>query len=144
MWMGGQRHAPAALSPGKDPVPIVQEAVWASGPVWTGAENLPPPPTGFQSRTVQPVASRSTDWAIAAHPPYRTGIKCVWIHVFVGLYDVTRRRRSRLLRISRCASYCVVAARGFIPWTAPRELRTSYGPHFHLHCISWDKTCPLS
>jgi len=25
---------------GKDPVPIVQEAGWAPGPVWTGAENL--------------------------------------------------------------------------------------------------------
>ena len=25
---------------GKDPVPIAQEAVWAPGPVWTGAENL--------------------------------------------------------------------------------------------------------
>jgi hypothetical protein len=29
------------LTPRKDPVPIVQEA-WASGPVWTGAENLAP------------------------------------------------------------------------------------------------------
>jgi hypothetical protein len=28
------------LTPGKDPVPIVQEAGRASGPVWTGAENL--------------------------------------------------------------------------------------------------------
>jgi hypothetical protein len=28
------------LTLGKDPVPIVQETVWASGPVWTGAENL--------------------------------------------------------------------------------------------------------
>ena len=27
---------------GKDPVPIVQEAGWAPGPVWTGAENLAP------------------------------------------------------------------------------------------------------
>jgi hypothetical protein len=36
----GQRHAPAALYPGKDPVLIVQEAGWAPGPVWTGAENL--------------------------------------------------------------------------------------------------------
>jgi len=26
--------------PGKDPLPIVQEAGWAPGPVWTGAENL--------------------------------------------------------------------------------------------------------
>jgi len=28
------------FSAGKDPVPIVQEVGWASGPVWTGAENL--------------------------------------------------------------------------------------------------------
>jgi hypothetical protein len=27
---------------GKDPVPIVQEAGWAPGPVWTGAKNLSP------------------------------------------------------------------------------------------------------
>ena len=28
------------LTPWKDLVPIVQEAGWASGPAWTGAENL--------------------------------------------------------------------------------------------------------
>jgi hypothetical protein len=28
------------LPPGGDPVPILQEAGWASGPVWTGAGNL--------------------------------------------------------------------------------------------------------
>ena len=33
--------------PGKDPVPIVQEAGWAPGPVWTGAEDLAP--TGIRS-----------------------------------------------------------------------------------------------
>jgi hypothetical protein len=31
---------PRPFYPGKDPVPIVQEAGWVSGPVWTGAENL--------------------------------------------------------------------------------------------------------
>jgi len=31
-----------SLFPGKDPAPIVQEAGWAPGPVWTGAENLAP------------------------------------------------------------------------------------------------------
>ena len=36
----GQCHAPAALYPEKEPVLIVQEAGWAPGPVWTGAENL--------------------------------------------------------------------------------------------------------
>jgi len=37
MGVSGQHHAPAALlPPGKGPpVPIVQEAGWASEPVWT-------------------------------------------------------------------------------------------------------------
>jgi len=42
MGVGGQAHAPAASTPGKDPVPIVQDAGWAPGPVWTRAENLAP------------------------------------------------------------------------------------------------------
>ena len=45
--MCGQHHASAALPLGKDPVPIVQEAGWTPGPVWTGAENLAP--TGIRS-----------------------------------------------------------------------------------------------
>ena len=49
----------ALFTPGKDPVPIVQEAGWAPGPVWTGAKNLALPP-GFDPRTVQPVVSRYT------------------------------------------------------------------------------------
>jgi hypothetical protein len=35
-------HPSHTLPPGKDPVPIVQEAGWAPGPVWTYAENLAP------------------------------------------------------------------------------------------------------
>jgi hypothetical protein len=35
-----QRHAPTVLIPGKDTLPTVQEAGWAPGPIWTGAENL--------------------------------------------------------------------------------------------------------
>ena len=35
------------FTPWKDPVPIVQEAGWAPGSVWTGAENLAP--TGTRS-----------------------------------------------------------------------------------------------
>ena len=36
------------FTPGKYPIPTVQEAGWAPGPVWTGAENLAPP-TGIRS-----------------------------------------------------------------------------------------------
>jgi hypothetical protein len=58
MGVGDQRHAPADLAQERDPVPIVLEAVWSPGLVWTGAVNLPPPPP-LDYRTVQPVASRS-------------------------------------------------------------------------------------
>ena len=51
-----QRQAPAALYPGKDPVPIVQEAGWAPGPVWTGAENLDTTGIRFPDR---PASSQS-------------------------------------------------------------------------------------
>jgi len=47
LGVGGQRHAPAAFTPGKDLVPIVQEAGWVPGLVWTGAENFVP--TGIRS-----------------------------------------------------------------------------------------------
>jgi len=39
MGVGGQPHALAASTPGKDPVPIVQEAGCAPGPVWTGGKS---------------------------------------------------------------------------------------------------------
>jgi hypothetical protein len=44
---GWSTPRPGRFTPGKDPVPIVQEAGWAPGPVWTGPENLAP--TGIQS-----------------------------------------------------------------------------------------------
>ena len=37
--VSGQQHAPAA--PGKDPVPILQEAGSVPGPVWTGEKSRP-------------------------------------------------------------------------------------------------------
>jgi len=43
----------------RSPVPIVQEAEWATGPAETVAENSPPP--GFHRPTAQPIASHYTD-----------------------------------------------------------------------------------
>lgn len=64
MGVGGQRHDPAALSPGKSPDTTVQEAGRASGPVWTGKkkETKFHARPGFEPRCVQPVASRYTDY----------------------------------------------------------------------------------
>jgi hypothetical protein len=61
MGVSGQRHALAALPPPplreRDPVPTLQEAEWAPGPVWAG----------FDPWTVQAVASCYNDYTIPAH-----------------------------------------------------------------------------
>jgi len=60
------------FTPGKDPVPILQEAGWASGPVWTGGKSRP---HRIRSRTAQPVISHYTDWATRSTIVVRNVIK---------------------------------------------------------------------
>jgi len=57
-WGGWSALRPGRFTSGNDPVPIVQEAGWAPGPVRTVADNLAP--TGIRS-TVR------TGCAIPAH-----------------------------------------------------------------------------
>ena len=56
---------PTVLAQGKKP----KEAKWTPGPVWTGAKNLVLL-LGFDSRTVQPVASRCNEFAVPADGKY--------------------------------------------------------------------------
>jgi len=74
MVVGGKRYAPAGLRPGRDPVPIAQEAGWAPGPIWTGAENIvsteilsPHRLAHRSSIIVQPIASSYTVYNILDH-----------------------------------------------------------------------------
>ena len=67
--MRGQRHDPTVLYPGKDPVPIVREAGWVPGPVWTSAENLSP--VGIRSPDC-PARSQSIPTTLPG-PRSRTG-----------------------------------------------------------------------
>ena len=62
--MGCQRHAPAALPPRKTRYPLYERL---GGPLSRSGEvrKISPLPE-FDPRTVQPVASRYTDWAIPA------------------------------------------------------------------------------
>ena len=68
--MGCQRHAPVALSPGKRHG-THRTGHWLAprAPSGTVLKTSPPPPTGIPPRTVQPVASHYTDWAIPAPFP---------------------------------------------------------------------------
>jgi hypothetical protein len=64
--VGVQHHAPGCFTPGKEPVPNVQEAGRASGLIWMGKEILPP--LGFNPETVQPIATYYTDDTILVTP----------------------------------------------------------------------------
>ena len=54
---GWSKQRPGRFTPGKDPVPIVEDASWAPGLVWTGGENLAQPLS--DPWTVQLVSNRS-------------------------------------------------------------------------------------
>jgi hypothetical protein len=65
MGVGGQRQVPAALPPEKTWYPLYMRM---GGPQGRSerVQKISSAP-GFDSRTIQPVASRYTDWANPAH-----------------------------------------------------------------------------
>ena len=64
MGVGGQHHASAALPPGKVRYPLYRRLGGPHG--WYGRVRKILLPPGFDPQTVQPVATRYADWAIAA------------------------------------------------------------------------------
>jgi hypothetical protein len=65
MSVGGQRHAPAALPPGKTRYPLSRRLGGPQAP--SGRMQKISSPPGFDPRTIQQVTSLYTDWAIVAH-----------------------------------------------------------------------------
>ena len=80
MGMGGQRHAPAVLPPEKTRYQLYRRQDGRqdrSGQVRKISSS-----SGFDPQTIQPVASRYTDWAIPAHKYFN----------IIGLYFQTFRK----------------------------------------------------
>ena len=73
MGVGGQHHAPAALTPGKARYPLYRRLGGPQGRSGRVRKTLLPP--GFDSRTVRPVASRYTDCSIPAPHQFLVQIK---------------------------------------------------------------------
>jgi len=67
MGLGGKHHAPAALPPGKTRYQLRRRLGGPQGRSGRVRQITPQP--GIGTRTVQPVARHSTDWALPAHAP---------------------------------------------------------------------------
>ena len=76
--MGGQHHTPTALPPGKTRYTLYRRLGGPQGRSGRVRNILPPP--GFDARTVQPLASRYTDYAILAHWNHWSNV--VILHIF--------------------------------------------------------------
>jgi hypothetical protein len=73
MEVGGKRNARAALPPGKTRYLLYMKLCGTQG-VSGHARKISPTPA-FDTRTVQPVANRNTDWAIRAAPLFSSWFK---------------------------------------------------------------------
>jgi hypothetical protein len=73
---GWSAPLPGRFTPGKDPVPIVQETEWDPEPVWTCAKNLAP--TGIRSPD-RPARSHSL-YRLSYLDPY---ILCIVLTIFL-------------------------------------------------------------
>ena len=123
--VGGQRHTPVALPPEKDPLPIVQEAVWAPGSVWTGGESLAPhrdsiPGPSSPQRVVIPT---ELSW------PFLTQQGKAY---FPYPYETLDRYRSHQNSMSDAHSRCPQATH--ITQPTPHQLRLFYLCHT-LQCF---------
>jgi len=85
------------FTPKKDPVPIVQEAVWAPGPVWTGAENLAP--TGI----------RSPDRPARSHSLYRLSYPAHFTNKCLEIISNPNQQIRQQVHLSEQGQYIVEA-----------------------------------
>jgi hypothetical protein len=111
--VGGQHHAPAAFTPGKDLVPIVQEAGWAPGPVWTCAKNLAP--TGIRSPD-RPARSQSLPGPLSRKVRIKLRIYLQDEERLVGccqLQEVSRRWL-KLLKCDMTSFLCLILKTEFV------------------------------
>jgi hypothetical protein len=82
--VGGQRHVPATLIPGKTQYPLSSTLDGTQGGCGQVRKISPPP--GFDPRTVQPTESRCTEYVIKAHPSTCFISKTAsWIHLKLAL-----------------------------------------------------------
>ena len=85
------------FTPGKEPVPIVQEAGWAPGPVWTGGKSIPER------------SARSQSLYRLSYPAHYIYIYvCVYIYIYIYIYITWGVRVTFCYKNPTMHSICIV------------------------------------
>ena len=165
-WGGWSKPRPGRFTPGRDPVPIVQEAGWSPGPVWTVAENLAPP-TGIRSPD-RPARSESL-YRMSYPGPCQVDILCelVWgdththththiythtypPHTHTHTYPHAHARAHTHTHVARvlCTAPCPTRGIGYDstankphPWRTVMLQLTHSAPTAYLTFINFDLGC---
>jgi hypothetical protein len=124
------------LPPGKYPVPIVQEAGWAPGPVWTGAENLAP--TGIRSPE-RPTPSQSLyrlSYPAHIHPQLNWAILLCEV-VPDGITGLTAQFRQEITQASEQSFPVVFHTENCTVHSGNPTVYSVYPPTPHLKALNW-------
>jgi len=82
------------FTPGKNPVPILQEAGWAPGPVWTGGKSRP------HLDSILDRAVRSQSLYRLSYPAHNMKVTITFLKGEVAKFSWILRRLTETLRIS--------------------------------------------
>ena len=130
MKVSGQRHAPAALPPGKTRYPLYRRL--GGSRRRSGRVRKTSSPTGFDPRTVHPLASHYTNCAVVA---ITTKGPC-------GIYK-EKKRTSTYYKLRRHTGEVEVQLHSFYKlgdrWGG---LSTPHTYHFTLHILKWAEWIP--
>ena len=127
--MSGQRHDPAALPPGKTRYPLYRRLGGSQGR--SGEVRKIWPPLGFDPRTVQPVASRYTDYSTRPNCYHGKAMDITYSQcVSVDLVTQDAKRMHRI--ILSCVPYYIVMCT--VLYSHVYRIILSCVPHYIVMC----------
>jgi hypothetical protein len=135
---------------GKDPVPIVQEAGWAPGPVWTGAENLastgirsPERPARSQSRYSLRYPAHETEFILPVITKFRK-LRQVYTYKWLCCYLSHTQAGSQNCAECKCLLYVHSSVRPYVTTRLPLERYTLNLISEYFTKICWENSSFLN